>query len=216
MLDIFKAKKEALDKYASLNKNATAWRIVALSLSVVVLVLGISLVTVATRQQIIPWVVQVDQHGYAINIGPATQANSQDPRLVIAYLSRFIQGLRTVVTDPKAQRWLIESLVYSVIPDNSNALNTTNAYYRSNDPFERAQTKKETVSVEIRSILPVGDKSWRAGWQENVFKDGVKQRTENWTGLFETGVTPITDVKKLQDNPLGIYITEYSTTKNYN
>lgn len=215
-MKIFNAKKEALDKYASLNKNAAAWRIVALSLSIVVIVLGFGLVTIAKRQQIVPWVVQVDEHGYAIDIGPATQASAQDPRLVIAYISRFIQGLRTVVSDPKAQRWLIESLVYSVIPDNSNALNTTNMYYRSTDPFDRAQTKKETVSVEVKSILPVSDKSWRAEWQENIYKDGVKQRSENWTGLFETGATPGTDVKKLQDNPLGIYITEYSTTKNYN
>lgn len=215
-MNIFKAKKQALDKYAALNKNAAAWRIVALALSIVVLVLGFGLIQLANRKQFIPWIVQVDEHGYAMEIGPAVQASEKDPRIVIAYVGRFIQGLRTVVSDPKAQRWLIERLVYSMIPENSNALNTTNVYYRNNDPFNRSQSKKETVSVEVKSILPVGDKTWRAEWIEEIYKDGVRLRSENWTGLFETGTSPVTDVKKLQDNPLGIYITEYNATKNYN
>jgi len=44
----------------------------------------------------------------------------------------------------------------------------------------------------------------------------VLTKEELWSGIFTIGVTPTTDIKGVINNPLGIYITEYSATQNYN
>lgn len=216
-MNIFRIKNKAcLDKYAALSKSAVSWRAVAICEALAIIVLAIGLTVMAKNREIVPWVVQIDKHNFAIAAGPAERTNSADPRLVISRLSQFIEGLKSITADPTAQGWLIERMVYSSLSESSAALNTTNQYYRANDPFKRYSNKRETVAVEIRAILPLGENSWRAEWTEKIFIDGIHTRSEKWSGIFETNVYAPTDVEKIKDNPLGIYITEYSMTKNYN
>ena len=214
-MDIFKTKKVALDKYAALNKAAVCWRTVAITEAIAVIILAIGLVTLSNSKEIVPWVVQVDKHNFAIATGPAERAKAADPRLVIARISQFVEGLKSITADPTAQGWLIKRMVYSTLPESSSALNTTNQFYRANDPFKRYKDKRETVAVEVRTILPMGANSWRAEWTEHVFVDGIRTRNENWSGVFEVSTSAPTDVDKIKDNPLGIYVVSYSMNRDF-
>ena len=215
-MNIFKQQaKQSLDKYAALNKAAVSWRAVAIFEALAIIALSVGLTTLANSKEIVPWVVQVDKHNFAIASGPAERARTADPRLVIARLSQFIEGLKSITADATAQGWLIKRLVYSSLAESSSALGTTNQFYRENDPFTRFKDKRETVGVEVRTILPMGANSWRAEWSEHIFIDGIRVRTENWSGVFETGVSAPTDVEKIKDNPLGIYVVSYSMNKDF-
>lgn len=215
-MNIFKAQaKQSLDKYAALNKAAVSWRTVAIFEALTIIVLSIGLSYLANSKEIVPWIVQVDKHNFAIATGPAERTKTADPRLVIARLSQFIEGLKSITADPTAQGWLIKRLVYSSLAESSPALNSTNQFYRTNDPFKRYKDKRETVGVEIRTILPMGEKSWRAEWTEHIFVDGLLARSENWSGVFEIDISAPTDVDKIKNNPLGIFVVSYTTTKDF-
>ena len=207
--------KQSLNKYAALNKAAVSWRAVAIAEALAIITLSIGLTMLANSKEIVPWVVQVDKHNFAIAAGPAERANTADPRLVIARLSQFVEGLKSITADPTAQGWLIKRLVYSSLADSSPALNTTNQFYRAYDPFKRYKENRETVGVEVRTILPLGANSWRAEWTEHIFVDGIRTRDENWSGVFEVGVSAPTDVEKIKDNPLGIFVVSYSMNKDF-
>lgn len=215
-MNIFKAQaKQSLDKYSALNKAAVSWRAVAIFEALAIIVLSVGLTLLSNSREIVPWVVQVDKHNFAIAAGPAERANTADPRLVIARLSQFVEGLKSITADPTAQGWLIKRLVYSSLADSSPALNTTNQFYREHDPFKRYRDKRETVGVEVRTILPMGANSWRAEWTEHIFVDGIHTRDENWSGVFEVGVSAPTDIEKIKDNPLGIFVVSYSMNKDF-
>lgn len=215
-MNIFKAKaKQSLDKYAALNKAALSWRAVAIAEALAIITLSIGLAVLANSKEIVPWVVQVDKHSFAIASGPAERADAADPRLIIARLSQFIEGLKSITADPTAQGWLIKRLVYSSLAESSPALNTTNQFYRANDPFSRYKDKRETVAVEVKTILPMGANSWRAEWIEHIYTDGILTRSENWSGVFEVDVSAPNDVDGIKDNPLGIFVVSYTMTKNF-
>ena len=56
--------------------------------------------------------------------------------------------------------------VYSHIANNSPAMSFISDYYRTNQPFVRAQ--KETVSVEVRSVLPTSERTIEIEWVETT------------------------------------------------
>ena len=78
-------------------------------------------------------------------------------------------------------------------------------YYRANQPFVRAQ--KETVSVEVRSVLPTSERTIEIEWVETT-RDlyGAVKSTDHWKGLFTIAINPPSDERTARLNPLGIYV----------
>lgn len=212
-MDFVKARKNTEDLFSALHKSANSWRYFCIIEGMAILILIVGIIYVAATSRPIPWVVQVDEHGYEISVGPVG-SQKIDARIIISKIGRFISDVRSVVSDHKAQRLFIER-AYISIPDGSPAQNTTNIYYREHDPFKLA-IQQETVQVDVRSVLPVSENTYRAEWVERHMKNGSQYNEQLWTGLFTIGITPVKDVKSIIDNPLGIYITEYQATRNYN
>lgn len=213
MMNFQKARQNTKDLFSSLSASAKAWKRLCIIQGVTILILVTGLCFLASLSKPYPWIVQVDEHGYDVSIGQAGKQEI-DLRIIISRIGRFIESARTVVSDPKAQRALID-WTYISIPDGSPALATTNAYYRENDPFKLMQ-RQQTVQVTVKSVLPISDKTFRAEWTEAHIKNGTPEETQSWTGLFTIGITPTRDIQAVIKNPLGIYITEYQATRNYN
>lgn len=213
-MDIFKAKEHTKDLFAGIRRTADTWRIIALVLLVSNIVLAAGLSLVASQKRVIPYIVQVDSHGYEVAVKPAQEISTVDDRVVIARIGTFVERLRTVISDVDGQKSLIK-WVYSSIPNNSKALTTTNQFYRERSPFKLA-TLNRTVRAEVKSVLSIAPNVWRAEWIETEFLSGVPQKEERWTGLFTIGITPTKDMSSIIRNPLGIYVTEYTTTQSFN
>ena len=144
---------------------------------------------------------------------PAEELPQTDERIIIARVGTFGERLRTVVSDSDAQknymRW-----VYASIPEGSQALAATNAFYKDNDPFKETAALR-TKTVEVLSVLPISKDTWRAQWRETVSQNGTPQESSEWSGLFTVGMSPVKEMRSVIRNPLGIYIVEYSMTPNY-
>lgn len=212
-MNILKAKEHTKDIFRNMKKTADSWRLIAFGLLAANITLAAGFAAVASQNRVVPYIVQVDEHGYEIAVKPAEELPQIDERIIIARVGMFVERLRTVVSDSDAQknymRW-----VYASIPEGSQALAATNAFYKDNDPFKEAAALR-TKTVEVLSVLPISKDTWRAQWRETVSQNGTSQESSEWSGLFTIGTSPVKEMRSVIRNPLGIYIVEYSMTPNY-
>jgi type IV secretion system protein VirB5 len=80
-------------------------------------------------------------------------------------------------------------------------------------PFKRAV--KEMVSTEIKSVLPQSPDTWQVEWVETIRdRQGVlKGQPVNMRALVNVYIatpTSQTTDEQLRNNPLGIYVRDYS------
>ena len=64
-------RKEYDDRYERLAKNATAWKRVAFLMLILLSVSTVVVLWMAQTVKVVPFVVQVDRHGYEIAVQPA-------------------------------------------------------------------------------------------------------------------------------------------------
>ena len=182
-----------------------------------VLCAGSSLVSIAGvvylagRSRLVPFVVAIDSLGRSIAAGPADQATAADDRLRRATILSWVEDLRTVSTDAFAQRKAIDR-AYAHIASGSQAQTFVSDYYRGDPPQKRAQS--ETVTVEIKSVLPSSDRTLEVEWVETT-RDlyGSVKSQEHWKGAFTLAVTPPSEERLARVNPLGLYVTNASWTR---
>jgi type IV secretory pathway TrbF-like protein len=165
----------------------------------------------SAHSRIVPFVVLMDHLGRPIASGIADQTTVDDDRLRRVSIMTWVENLRLVTTDGITQRKAIDH-VYAQIASGSEAQTFISEFYRSAQPFKRAQT--ETVSVEVNSVLPTSERTFEVDWVETT-RDlyGAVKATDHWKGSFSVAVNPPTDERLVRVNPLGIYITNVSWAK---
>jgi type IV secretory pathway TrbF-like protein len=174
------ARREWDERYGDLITRAKNWRMMAVLCSSVALVATAGVVWLSARSRVVPFVVLVDNLGRSIASGVADQTSLNDDRLKRANIFSWVENLRTVSSDGVAQRKVIDR-VYAQIASGSAAQTFVSEYYRGDPPFKRAET--ETVSVEVKSVLPTSDRSYEVEWVETT-RDlyGAVKATDRWKG----------------------------------
>jgi type IV secretion system protein VirB5 len=205
------ARQEWLERYGSYIAQAQAWRLVAfLSLIVAVLAVG-GLISLANQSRVVPYVVQVDRLGTAVAVARADRPAQPDETIIRAQLARWITAVRSVYVDAGAQRALVTE-AYGMINRLGAAYGALNAYMKANEPFDRAQN--ETVSIEVQSVLPISDDSWRLEWREEVrARDGTRTSSNDYQATLNLSFNPPTDEELLRLNPSGLYINDFHWAK---
>jgi len=98
----------------------------------------------------------------------------------------FITNMRTVTPDIALQRRSVLAAYAYLAPENPATIKA-NEYLNGSperNPFERA--KKETVSIEVKSALPLSKETWQIDWIETVrTRDGqLKEQPFNMRALI--------------------------------
>lgn len=202
-----KAQEEWDNRIGSARVQAKNWRIMALSLAGICAILAIGLIFQSAKSKVVPYVVQVNGEGLVQTAGPATRTNYTPSRAVLQYfLSQFVTYVRAVPLDPVVakERWLS---AYGYL--RQNAANTLNEIAQKEQPLQKVG--QETVSVQIKSVVPLSADTFQVRWEENCFdKEGMTIAARNMTGLFTVEISPPTDEAMLKTNPLGLYIKHFS------
>lgn len=198
------ARQEWDERYGDLITRARNWRAMALLCALLAIVLAGGLIWQSSRSRVVPFIAVIDNFGRPVVSGLGDQTTTADERLRKAIVLEWIEQLRTVTTDGVAQRKAIDR-VYSHIANNSSAMTFVSDFYRTNQPFERAQT--ETVGVEVRSVLPTSDRSFEVDWIETS-RDlyGNVKTTDRWKGTFTIAMNAPTEERIARVNPLGLYV----------
>jgi type IV secretory pathway TrbF-like protein len=179
--------------------------------SLVALVATAGMVWLSARSHVVPFVVLVDNLGRPVASGVADQTSLNDDRLQRSNILNWVENLRMVTTDGVSQRKAIDR-VYAQIASGSAAQTFVSEYYRGDPPFKRAET--ETVSVEVKSVLPTSDRTYEVEWVETT-RDlyGAIKATDRWKAYLSIVLNPPTDERQARINPLGVYVTNASWAK---
>jgi type IV secretory pathway TrbF-like protein len=205
------ARREWDERYGHLISRERNWRLMAMLSSVVALVSVGGMIRLSTKSHIVPFVVAMDSLGRTVAAGPAEETSPTDDRLKRATLFNWIQDLRTVTSDGIAQRKAIDR-VYAHIASGGQAQAFISEFYRTDPPQKRAAA--ETVSVDVRSVLPTSDRTIEVEWTETT-RDlyGSVKGQDHWKASFSIAVNPPTDERMARINPLGIFVTNASWGK---
>jgi type IV secretion system protein VirB5 len=208
------AREEYFDRYGRITKDMARWRSIAFLMTLLVLGAVAASVYMAFTVKVVPYIVQVDKHGYEIAITPAPRTTPLDQRVIISRIGRFVTDMRTIILDMNAQRRVISGL-YSLIPSGQPSYAKLNDYFRQNNPLE-AIAKNQTQEVEIRSILFLDGNTWQVEWTEKRHEKGVLAGEKAWRGFIVIALNPARSLQNIVDNPLGVYVLDFNFSQNLN
>jgi type IV secretion system protein TrbF len=209
------ARREIGNMMWRLMSGERTWQVVAIASLLVALVAVAGVVHIGSQSKFVPYVVEVDKLGEVRAVQAADVARPADPRVIHAYLAKWISDARMVTPDVTVQRDAVYR-VYALLAPNDAATARVNEWYNRDEeasPFKRAE--KETVSVEIASAIPQSEETWQVDWVEIArTRDGaVKGEPKRMRALITIYlVTPTanTTEEDIRKNPLGIFIKEFS------
>ncbi|MBD9514341.1 conjugal transfer protein TrbF [Pseudomonas sp. PDM22] len=205
----YQAAAQAWDeRIGSARVQAKNWRLMAFGCLVLALLMAGCLVWRSAQSIVTPYVVEVDKTGQVRAVGEAATPYRPADAQVAYHLARFVTLVRSLSIDPIVvrQNWLD---AYDYTTDRGAAV--LNDYARSNDPF--ARVGKESVTVQVSSVVRASDASFNVRWTERRFVNGAPAGTELWNAVISTVLqTPRTE-QRLRKNPLGIYVNGLSWSR---
>lgn len=196
----------------------TTWQIVGI-LGLMIALAGVGgMIHIGSQSKFVPYVVEVNKLGQAVAVAPAQVAAKADQRIVRASVAAFITDIRLVTPDAALQRKAIFR-VYAMLSAEDPATAKTNEWYNATEnsnPFKRATT--EMVSTDIDTVIPQTEDTWQVDWTETKRdRQGViKGKPAHMRALLTVYITPPrpdTTEEQMRNNPLGIYIRDYSWAK---
>jgi type IV secretory pathway TrbF-like protein len=209
--------KEWDERYADLVIGKRNWQLAAGGLLVVSIILAAGMFWVSSHSRYVVYAVQVDKLGYALTQAqPLTPAAAPDmiERIERYEVASFIRQARTVTSDAQVEQQQLNSLLAHT---RGAADRFLDEYYHSDNaahnPFQIAQ--KETVSVQIDSILQLSPKSYDVRWSE-VRRDlngAALGIPTHWEAQLETEIVPPREADTIVSNPLGFFVDRISWTE---
>ena len=206
------------DHMRGVQASRTMWQLLALLCLLIALAAVGGVIAIGSQSKFIPYVVQVNKLGEAVAVTRADIAGETDPRVVHASLASFINDLRMVTPDVALQRKAIFR-AYAMLSNNDPATAKANQWFNGSEassPFKRAET--QTVNVEIISVIPQSPETWQVDWLEKVY-DRQGHLTEPpfkmraLLRMYNKPTTQSTTEEQIRNNPLGIYIQDFSWSK---
>lgn len=196
------------ERLGSSRAQARNWRLMAFGCLGLALLMAAGLVWRSAQSLVIPYVVEVDNAGQVRAVGEAATDYQPGDALIAHHLARFITLVRALPIDPIVVRsnWLG---AYQLI--TNRGATTLNEFARESDPFSRIG--KESITVEITSVVRASENSFQVRWTERRYVDGASAGSERWTAVLTVVLKPPRSEEKLRQNPLGIYVDNLSWSR---
>jgi len=196
------------ERIGSARVQARNWRLMAFGCVLLSLVMAGGLIWRATLSTVTPYVVEVDKAGQVRAVGEASMPYQPKDAQIAYHLAHFVTLVRSLSIDPVVvrQNWLD---AYDYTTDRGAA--ALNEYARVNDPFTRVG--KESVTVQIASVVRASDASFNVRWTEQRFINGVPADMQRWNAVISTVLQMPRTEARLRANPLGIYVNGLSWSR---
>src|SRR6266481_2006399 len=208
--------KEWDERYADLVIGKRNWQLAAGGLLVVSIILAAGMVWLSSHSRYVVYAVQVDKLGYALTEAhPLTPAAVPDviDRIGRYEVASFIGQARAVSNDPQVEQQRLNALLAHARGAADHFLDEYYHSDQSHNPFEIAQ--KETVSVQVDSILKLSAKSYEVRWTElrRDLNGAALGMPSHWEAELETEIVPPREADTIVSNPLGFYVTSITWTQ---
>lgn len=204
------ARQEWSERYGSYVKAATIWQMVGiLALTMAVIGFGYAL-HLSTQVKLVPYVIEVDKLGNAVNAGFPQQIEYADARVVRATLGNFVTSFRSITPDAVVQKQYIDR-TYALLRTSDPSTEKINSWFRGNSPFERA--KSATVAIEVNNIVALSNQTYQIDWTEyERDRKGKETGTRRFRGIATVTLTAPQDEAIIRLNPIGLYIRDFDWT----
>jgi type IV secretion system protein VirB5 len=204
------------ERYADLVVGKRNWQLAAGGLLIMGLILAGGMVWLSGRSKYIPYVVEVDRLGYGMTVAqPLTPASVPDvtARMERFEVAAFIREAREVSSDPQVEQQQLNSLLAHARGAADRFLDEYYHVDTAHNPFQIAQ--KQTVSVQIDSILRLSPKSYQVRWTEQTrdLNGAAIGAPNHWEAQLQTEITPPASDDAIISNPLGFYVDQISWTE---
>ena len=204
------------ERYADLVIGKRNWQLAAGGLLVVSVILAAGMVWLSSHSRYVVCAVQVDKLGYALTQAqPLTPAAAPDvtARIERYEVASFIRQARAVSNDPQVEQQMLNSLLAHARGASDHFLDEYYHSDQSHNPFEIAQ--KQTVSVQIDSILKLSAKTYEVRWTElrRDLNGAAIGMPTHWEAELETEIVPPREADTIVSNPLGFYVTNITWTE---
>lgn len=190
------------DRYLKIANNAKNWRLGFFGVLVVAGGLAGGLVSVTNHQQVIPYLIEVDEAGSARAVAELRARTVEDPLVVQAILRKWLQDLRTLTTDSEANHRRTQEAYAMALEPAQHVIAT---YYHDSSPEDVLQ-RGRSFPIKI-TLQPLAGRTWRARWVEQLLDhDGHVVEERNWEGLIEIALVLPKTREERQRSPLGIWV----------
>ena len=162
--------------------------------------------------KVVPFIVQVDQHGYQMAVAPVDPSKVTDDRIIMARIADFITNMRSIYSDRTVLVAML-SKTYDSVAQASPAQQKLDEYFRANNPLTKTSF---VVDVTLQSVLrasPESNITWQAEWSEKVYEQEKYKGERFFKGMFVVEMNPPTDIKEIMRNPLGVFVSDFHITE---
>lgn len=205
--------KQYLARETEMLRSKRTWQGIAFGLLAINAVLAIAWIGKEDDTKIIPWIVQVDALGKAVASGPADSVSLENDAVVRAFLFRFVEQAKSIITDEQAMKQNFRAVYRMTVP--SVAKNYLDPWYKDTAPIQQAATISR--SVRPLGFLKQSDNTYLVEWEE---EDRDKSRRVVAKSRWKAIVTIAMEPRKTQEqmeadvfNPFGIYIVNIDWSK---
>jgi type IV secretion system protein VirB5 len=203
------ADKAFSDILADKMKEASLWRITAFANIGFFLISLILFFISASRQAVVPVLVNVMPSGEPQYLGEVRQTGNApvSEASVHWWIKSYVAKLRTVSTDYMVVYQNIDDCFIMITAGFTPILRKN---LQDDSPF--AQVGKIRRSVEIESVLHITGGSYSVNWTETSFDASANQSAKKMRAVVSVRVVTPTETT-IKRNPLGIYIENFEMTE---
>ena len=204
------ARQEWTERYGSYIRAASAWRLVGVASLCLAFVTTAFALYQSTKVKLVPYIVEVDKLGSAVNAGFPAQIEYADSRVVRSTLAAFVTNFRSVTPDAVVQKQYIDR-TYALLRTADPATEKVNNWFRSSSPFDKAKTA--TVAIEVNNVVPLSSQSFQIDWTEyERDRKGKEVATRRFRGIANVVLIPPQDESVIRLNPIGLYLKDFDWT----
>lgn len=210
-LSPYHAARWARDRHVEELENRIRYlRALAFLLAAVCAIAVHSATALARQSRIVPYIVEVDRLGQPLAYGRVEDMPPPEERQVRGEIGRFVEAMRTVLTDPVAQNWMIDR---SYAFTRGAARRYVDGYFsvpRHNPHVLGREMIRLVSQVTVRRQAGTSDR-WKVRWDEyEIPIRGGAAIVRPWEGTLRTALIPPEDADQLMSNWLGLYVTDVS------
>lgn len=186
--------------------QAKNWRLVAMILGVIAIILAMLLVIAVMNMRPKLFVAEVETGGKVVNVQPLKVAYSPTDTQKQYFLGNFIHLIRGVPIDPVVAKKNWVNAYHFLSQRGADLLNN---YWKANSPIK--MLGKQTVTVSIDNINPISANTFDVTWTETAIDmNGREVSKKNYSGVFTISLSPPRTQAAILSNPLGLYITNFN------
>lgn len=197
--------------FGDLAERRRAWQVLALATLAINLVLTVGYVRLSRMHRVVPYVVELDALGET-RLAARLAAAEPPERAVLAALRRFVHNLRTVPGDAHLLNAGLRAAQAHAAGGALEAI--ADGIRRQEDEIHRMLQRGEVRHVtEVSGVLrvPGAARIYRMTWRERR-AGSVEAVDAALEGYFEVRIKAPESEEAILENPLGIFITDYTLT----